>query len=115
MTRPNKSPIREAYTATANMIINRDAYIRNNAIDECRAYYESDEYIQELINSGRIGVDEEMLEDIIYESNGIAIGKILSDSLEIDVSTFITQKIIDQSKPILKVNDNIKTKTGGKK
>ena len=31
----------------------------NEAIDECRAYYESDEYIQHLIDSGRVGIDED--------------------------------------------------------
>ena len=36
----------------------------NIAIDDCRAYYESDAYIQELINSGKIGLDEEKLASI---------------------------------------------------
>lgn len=31
--------------------------VRNSTIDECRAYYESEAYIQHLIDTGKIGVN----------------------------------------------------------
>jgi hypothetical protein len=35
----------------------------DDAIDECRAYYESPEYIQSLIDSGKVGIDEQLVNE----------------------------------------------------
>jgi len=45
----------------------------NKAIEECEAYYKRKEYIQELIDSGRVGVDFDSLNkyyDEFYETIG---------------------------------------------
>lgn len=94
------------YPNTQEIAIDKDSKIasqwRNQAIDDCRAYYGSDDYkrqcARELIESGVVRVDEE----IVY--------KIISSLTNINQLTCFDigdlSKEISQSKQVIKVVDD---------
>lgn len=59
----------------------------------------NDDFIQHIIDSGRVKVDEETLYNCIYDSN------ILDTSDCYDKDSFKIVELISQSKSILKVNN----------
>lgn len=68
MKRPTKPEKKKPSVAIPNAHYHSECGY-DRAIDDCRAYYESPQYIQELIDSGKIVIDESKIAFILFDTN----------------------------------------------